>query len=144
MGGTSLEATATIQVRDRGGLEGGTLATQAPLLVRSGWVLDIFGRDKQKGIAVVGYEILQGYGVGKMVPLGGLGQFIQGFSECLLWEAPGNSLAGKLTSFGLLGPPREGLLHPQVSFLPSELVWKGLLKGFLLGHRGKIVASWTF
>lgn len=40
----------------------------------------------------------------------------------MLWEALGNSLAGKFTSFGLLGPPREGLLHFKVNFLSSKFM----------------------
>lgn len=57
-----------IQVRDGGGLEGGTVATKAPFLVRSGWILDIFGRDDGKELLWLGVRFSKDSGLEKWCP----------------------------------------------------------------------------
>lgn len=89
-------------------------------VMRSDWILDIFGRDNRKELLWLGVRFSKALGLEEwchwMVLVSLCKDFLSACSVCgaglsMLWEALGNSLEGKLTSFGLLGPPCEGLLH---------------------------------
>jgi len=91
-------------------------------VMRSGWILETYGRraNRSRWWVGCGCEICLGFGVEREIPLVGFGQFFSKnfLSTCSLstaglsvfWEALGKSLEGKLTSFGILGFSCEELL----------------------------------
>lgn len=95
-----MEAIATVQGREMGGLElGGSYGGEEKWL-DSGYLWKGEPIGVAAGLAM-GCEILQGFGVGRVVPCGGLGQVFPAFSEHL-WSPHSRAVHALGSSWGQL------------------------------------------